>query len=99
MSGLTVTHVNTSRDAPIREGNYLKCSEIRLPEGIDLEIRAPWQILNQVWSIIDQPLVFGAHLLVNDGNETWMITIILTRTEGKRTYLPSHSARLPYGST
>jgi len=40
-SGLRVTHVDTSRDAPSCEGNYLKGGEIRLSEDIDLEIGTP----------------------------------------------------------
>jgi len=40
-SGLRVTHVDTSRNAPSCEGNYLKSGEIWLSEDIDLETGTP----------------------------------------------------------
>ena len=82
MTELRVTHVDTSRDTPSREGNDLKGGKIRLSEDIDFEIGTPWQILDQLWGIINQFLVFGAHLLVNNGDETWTVVVILSRTVG-----------------
>jgi len=82
-SRLEVTHVDTSWNAPSCEGNYLEGGEIRLSEDIDLEIGTPWQNLNQLWGIIDQLLVFEAHLLINNGNETCTMTIVLAGTDGQ----------------
>ena len=94
-----VTHVDTCRDTTSREGNDLKGGEIRFSEDIDFVIGAPWKILDQLRGVVYQLLVFGAHLLVNNGNETCMVAIILAGTDSKYICLPSHSARLPYGST
>lgn len=99
MSELEVTHIYPSRDTPSCEGDYLKGGKIRLFKDIDLEIGTPRQILDQPRGVIDQLLVFGAHLLVNNGNETCVIAVILTGRDGECMCLPSHSARLPYGST
>ena len=76
-----VTHVDTSGDTPSREGNDLKGGEIWLSEGLDLKVGPPWKILDQLRGVVDQLLVLRAHLLVNNGNETYMVAVILSRTE------------------
>jgi len=93
-----VTHVDTGRDTTSREGNDLKGGEIWFSEDIDFVIGAPWEILDQLWGIVYQLLVLGAHLLVNNGNEPCEVAVILSGTNN-RMVSPSHSARLPYGST
>jgi len=92
------THIDTGRDTASRKGNDLKGGEIWFSEEIDFVIGAPREILDQLWGIVYQLLVLGAHLLVNNGNETCEIAVILSRTDD-RFFSPSHSARLPYGST
>ena len=64
------THIDTGRYTPSRKGNDLKGGEIRFSEDIDLEIGTPWEILDQLWGFVYQLLVLGAHIFVNNGNET-----------------------------
>ena len=70
MIELGATHVYTSRDTTSCEGNDLKGSEIWFSEDIDFVIGAPWEILDQLWGIVYQLLILGAHILVNNGDET-----------------------------
>ena len=94
MTELRVTHVDTSRDTPSREGNDLKGGKIRLSEDIDFEIGTPRQILDQLRGIINQFFVFGAHLLVNNSDETCTVVVISSGTVGGAcTCLPTRRGR------
>ena len=99
MTEVGFTHVDPSRDTSSREGDYLECGKVWLSENINLKIWTPRKVLDQVRGIVDQLLILGAHLLVDDRDETYMAFIILTARVRESTRLPSHSARLPYGST
>jgi len=92
------THVDTGRDTASREGNDLKGGKVWFSEDVDFVFGAPWEIFDQLWGIVYQLFVLGAHLLVNNGNETYEVFVILSGVDD-RMLSPSHSARLPYGST
>jgi hypothetical protein len=77
MTKVGFTHVDTSRDTPGREGNYLKGCKIRLSENVNLKIWTPRKVFDQMWGIVNQLLILGAHISVNDCDETCMIVIIL----------------------
>ena len=77
MTKVGVTHVDTSRDTPGGEGNYLKGCKIRLSENVDLKIWTPRKVFDQLWGTIHQLLIFGAHLLVDDRHETCVTVVIL----------------------
>lgn len=94
-----MTYVDTSGYATGREGNYSKGGKIRLSENFDLEILTPRKVLDQLRSVVDQLLILDAHLLVNYRDESCMTVVIITSKVCESTDLPSHSARLPYGST
>ena len=63
------THVDTSRDASRSERQHLKRSKVRLAEGVDLEVLAPWQVLDEIGRRVDELLELGAELLVHDRSE------------------------------
>lgn len=78
MTKVGVTYVDTSGDTAGREGDYLKGGKIRLSENVDFKFWTPRKVFDQLWGTVNQLLILGAHLLVDDRDETCATVIIST---------------------
>lgn len=82
------------------ERNNLQGREVRFSEDVNFIIFAPREFFDQLWGVVDKSFVFGTKLLVDDSDEPYVLVpqywfVVWMCVKGK----PSHSARLPYGST
>lgn len=61
---------NSRRDAAGGERDDFECREIRALELIDLEVSPPRKVLDELGSAVDELLVLGRELLVDNCGES-----------------------------
>ena len=94
---ITFTHVDTRGNTASRKGHDLERGKVRLAEHVDLEVLAPWQVLDEIGRRVDELLKLGAELFVDDSGETCQADKP-SNLGGKISPSdnpPSHSARPP----